>query len=391
MSRTRHKICTRGVLASRRLAGQLGERKLNLDAQIDRIDLSVFTVPTESPESDGTLQWSQTTMVLVELSAAGKRGLGYTYGQSSIAVLIRKKLAPLIEGADAMDVRASWEKMTGSIRNNGRPGICSMAISAVDNALWDLKARLLDLPLVKLLGAVRESIPAYGSGGFTSYTVEQLQKHLGEWVEAGISRVKMKVGREPRQDPERVRAARQAIGPETELFVDANGAYDVKQALAMAECFREAGVSWFEEPVEAENFSGQRFIRERLPAGMEVANGEYGYNQPYFRELLLGGAADVMQADATRCAGITGFMEAGMLAGAFAVPFSSHTAPSLHMHPCCALPGARHCEYFRDHARIEQMFFAGAAQPVQGALKPDLSAPGLGLEFKRSDAKKFAE
>jgi L-alanine-DL-glutamate epimerase-like enolase superfamily enzyme len=260
----------------------------------------------------------------------------------------------------------------------------------VDSSLWDLKAKLLDVPLVTLLGAVREGVPVYGSGGFTSYSVEQLQEQLRRWVESGIRRVKMKVGREPQIDPDRVRAARQAVGPATGLFVDANGGYTRKQAMVEAERFADSGVSWFEEPVSSDDLEGLRLIRDRGPAGMDIAAGEYGYDSPYFRRMLEARAVDVLQADATRCTGITGFLQVGALCEAFGVPLSAHTAPSLHLHPCCALGRVRHVEYFHDHVRIEQMLFDGALMPVEGVLYPDLTRPGLGIEFKRKDAARFA-
>jgi L-alanine-DL-glutamate epimerase-like enolase superfamily enzyme len=265
-----------------------------------------------------------------------------------------------------------------------------MAISAVDAALWDVKARLLDLPLVTLLGAARDAVPVYGSGGFTSYSIAQLQAQLGGWVQAGIPRVKMKIGRRPADDLARVRAAREAIGPGAELFVDANGAYDRKQALACAEAFAGCGVSWFEEPVSSDDLEGLRLLRDRAPAGMAIAAGEYGYDLWYFRRMLEAGAVDVLQADATRCAGITGFLRAAALCAARSLPLSAHTAPALHLHVCCAAPAVRHLEYFHDHMRIEQLLFDGAQAPVAGELCPDLSRPGLGLELKRRDAERWA-
>jgi L-alanine-DL-glutamate epimerase-like enolase superfamily enzyme len=280
--------------------------------------------------------------------------------------------------------------MVQHIRNLGRPGICSMAIAAIDSALWDLKARLLGLPLVTLLGQVRETVVVYGSGGFTSYTDEQLEEQFGAWAEEGIRAVKMKVGREPQLDPHRVRIARAAIGPATELFVDANGAYTRKQALALADVFAEERVCWFEEPVSSDDLEGLRLIRDRAPAGMDIAAGEYGYDIVYFRRMLEAGAVDVLQADATRCAGITGFLQAAALCDAWGLPLSAHTAPTLHAHPMCAVGRARNVEYFHDHVRIERMLFDGALVAHKGELRPDLLRPGLGIEFKRADARKFA-
>jgi L-alanine-DL-glutamate epimerase-like enolase superfamily enzyme len=181
-------------------------------------------------------------------------------------------------------------------------------------------------------------------------------------------------------------AARKAIGEAARLFVDANGAYSRKQSLEMAKRFADVGVSWFEEPVSSDDLEGLRLIRDAAPPGMHIAAGEYGYDLSYFQRMLDAGAVDVMQADATRCAGISEFVRAGALAAGRSVRFSAHTAPSLHTHACCPLPGAWNIEYFHDHARIELMFFEGARRPVNGVLRPDPELPGLGLEFKRSDA-----
>lgn len=347
-------------------------------------------MPTDSPESDGTLQWNSTTLVLVHAFAGGKYGLGYTYADTATATLIRDLLSDVVKGRDAMAPASNWNAMFARTRNLGRPGIVSMAISAVDIALWDLKARLVDLPLVTLFGAVRESAPIYGSGGFTSYSDQQLERQLVGWIAQGIPRVKMKIGRDATADIRRVKIARAAIGPRTELFVDANGAYTRKQALSQARKFADLDVSWFEEPVSSDDLAGLRLIRDRGPAGMEIAAGEYGYDAVYFRRMLSAGAVDVLQADATRCGGVTGFLQAAALCEAYHIPLSSHTAPSVHTHLGCIATPVRHLEYFHDHVRIESMFFDGVRSPVNGSLSPDLSLPGMGIEFKRADAERFA-
>jgi L-alanine-DL-glutamate epimerase-like enolase superfamily enzyme len=328
--------------------------------------------------------------VLVQAQAGDETGLGYTYADSATAGLIHDLLSKVLEGSDAMATTACWRTMVKHTRNLGRPGIVAMAISAVDSALWDLKARLLRLPLITLLGAMRDSVPVYGSGGFTSYPTKRLQEQLSRWVNAGIPRVKMKVGRDPIADLRRVRAARQAIGSDTDLYVDANGAYSRKQALAQAERFEEANVTWFEEPVSSDDVPGLRLLRDRAPAGIEIAAGEYGYELGYFKRMLAAGAVDVLQADATRCGGITGFLQVATLCDAYRIPLSAHTAPVLHTHVCCAVSPLRHIEYFHDHVRIEDMFFDGIRPPINGRLRPDLSRPGMGLELKRADIQRFA-
>ena len=360
-----------------------------MNSRIEKLTVSAYTIPTDAPESDGTLEWDSTTIVIVEAEAGGQHSLGYTYADLATATLIEKKLKPLVLGGDTMAVNGHWQRMLHEIRNLGRPGIASMAISAVDNSLWDLKAKLLGLPLVSLLGQVRASLPLYGSGGFTSYDNARLQEQLSAWVEQGISRVKMKIGRDARADLKRVAAASEAIGPAAELFVDANGAYARKQALACADAFAEHDVTWFEEPVSSDDLEGLRLLRDRAPAGMEIAAGEYGYDANYFARMIAAGAVDVLQADATRCGGITGFLQAAALCEANHLPLSSHCAPAQHLHVGCAVTPMRHAEYFHDHVRIERMFFEGNIEPRHGVLTPDLSRAGSGLDLKRSDVARY--
>lgn len=361
----------------------------HVEVAVEQLDVSVYTIPTDHPESDGTAHWKATTLVTVETHGGGQVGLGYTYGDPATGALIRDTFAPVVQGCDAMRVSASWRALSDASRNLGRPGLASMAIAAIDTALWDLKARLLELPLASLLDAEHDSVPIYGSGGFTSYTDELLADQLAGWVDSGIPRVKMKIGREPSRDPARVRVAREAIGDEAELFVDANGALSRKQALRLAREFAEQlDVRWFEEPVSSDDLAGLRLIRDHVP--LEIAAGEYGYTLDYFRRMLDAGAVDCLQADVTRCEGITGFLRVAALCETASIDLSAHCAPALHVHPCCAVGRLRHLEYFHDHVRIERMAFEGVLDPIDGELRPDLSRPGNGLELKRADAERYA-
>ena len=358
---------------------------------VQRVEVNAYTVPTDAPEEDGTLAWDATTIVVVHAHAGGVAGLGYSYADVSTAKLIESKLAGVVEGMDASAPRRSWAAMVKAIRNLGRPGIASMAISAVDIALWDLHARIRQAPLCVVLGRAHDRVPVYGSGGFTSYSDEQLQAQLADWVEQGIPRVKIKVGADPAVDPRRVALAREAIGPDTELFVDANGAYERKQALALAARFRqESDVSWFEEPVSSDDLLGLRLLRDNGPAGMRIAAGEYGYDACYFERMLGAGAVDVLQADVTRCGGVTGLLGVGALCHARNLPLSCHCGPTIHVHAAAAIENLIHVEYFHDHTRIEHMFFDGLPELRDGALWPDLDRAGMGLQLKRRDAEAYA-
>ena len=252
-------------------------------------------------------------------------------------------------------------------------------------------AILMVVPLVTLLGgSLRSEVAIYGSGGFTSYTDAQLERQLSSWTMQGIRMVKIKVGRDDIADLHRVYVTRNCVGNDVAVFVDSNGAYSRKQALAQAEHFAKYDVRWFEEPVIANDLEGLRLMRYRAPASMEIAAGEYGYDIFYFRRMLEAGAVDVLQADATRCGGFTGFLQVAELCNAHDTPLSAHTAPLLHTSVGCAVRPLRHLEYFHDHVRIERMLFDGVQVPQDGMLSPDRSRPGLGIELRRADAERYA-
>jgi L-alanine-DL-glutamate epimerase-like enolase superfamily enzyme len=356
---------------------------------IHDLKVTVYTIPTNVPEADGTIEWSDTSMVLVQIDGGGQKGIGYTYAHMATALVIDKTLKSLVIGKDAMQIPEITTSMIRAIRNNGACGIAMMAVSAVDNALWDLKSKIMGIPLALLLGKVKDGMLIYGSGGFTSYSNQQLEKQLVGWVDMGIRYVKMKLGAHIEKDLERVKIVRKAIGGDIGLYVDANGAYSAKEAIQMAEQFEAYNVTWFEEPVPSDDLQGLHFIKENVPGAMSVAAGEYGYNLPYFKAMLEAKAVDVLQGDATRCGGISGFLKAGYLCEAYQIPYSSHCAPAMHLHAALSLPSFYIAEYFHDHARIEEIFFDGLAKPVDGVLTPDLSRPGIGLVLKEANANKY--
>lgn len=358
--------------------------------KIKSLSARAFTIPTDRPESDGTLSWTKTSLVAVEITAAEHSGLGYTYADPALVPLILNTLAPNVDGCDAFDIPRINAVLWGAVRNLGRSGLAACAISAVDIGLWDLKAKLLDVPLAALLGRRRDSVPVYGSGGFTSYNNDVLSDQLKNWVEQdGCHAVKMKIGSEPARDPERVAAARAAIG-DVALFVDANGAFTPRGALRIAERLGDHRISWFEEPVSSDDRAGMAFVRERIGPDIDIAAGEYSFTPDDTRLTLEARATDVQQVDVTRAGGITGFMQAAALCDAFHINLSGHCAPAAHLHAACAAPRLRHIEWFYDHVRIEQMLFDGAPVARRGMIAPDLSRPGHGLILKTKEAERYA-
>jgi len=366
---------------------------VRVDTPIDSVEVFTYTVPTDAPEADGTLSWDSTTMVVVQVHCGDVVGTGWTYGPSACATLITDKLASIVQGRNAMDVPGANEAMVHATRNASRPGVVGYALSAVDVALWDLKARLLELPLYRLLGAVREAVPVYGSGGFTSYDDTQLREQLTHWaVEQSIPRVKIKIGEswgsEVGRDLRRMAEARAVVGDEVELFVDANGGYGRKQAIRVMHAATELDVAWVEEPVSSDDLEGLREVREAVAP--DVAAGEYGWDLYYFRRMCVAGAVDCLQADVSRCGGITEWLRVAAVAASFGLAISGHCAPHLHVHAAAAVPNLRHLEWFHDHVRIESMFFDGTLDPTGGTIRPDPDAPGLGLTLRTADVQQFA-
>ena len=363
-------------------------RRGAVEARVEDLAVSAFTVPTDEPESDGTLSWDSTTIVVVEIDAGGARGLGYAYGDLAVGTFVESQLSEVVEGCDALSPPAAWMAMQEAIRNAGRPGVGAMAVSAVDIALWDLKARLLGVCLADAFPRFHDSVPVYGSGGFTSYSPQRLRDQLEGWMDAGLPRVKIKVGHDPERDPDRLALCRKAIDPEVELMVDANGAFEPKRALREAERYAEYRVSYLEEPVSSDDRAGLAFVREHGPAGMAVAAGEYEWGLQQLGELAA--CVDIVQADVTRVGGITNLLRADGVCKAAQRRFSAHCAPAISAHACCAIETLAHLEYFHDHVRLERMLFDGTLDPEDGRLVPDRSRPGHGLELKRADAEEFA-
>lgn len=360
---------------------------------VDSIDVAAYKVPTDAAEGDGTLRWTATGVVLVEARAADTVGLGWSYCPPAGAGVVTDTLADVVRGRDAMNVGGCWEAMVATTRNAIRPGLVTMAISAVDIALWDLKARLLDLPLVRLLGAVHDEVPVYGSGGFTTYDHADMRAQLLRWVEGmGLSRVKIKIGEDGGtrvgRDLARLGHAREIVGDDVELYADANGAYSRKQAIRVAEAALDMNLTWFEEPVSSDHLAGLAEVRHAvLP---DVTAGEYGFDLFYFESMCAAEAVDCLQIDVTRCGGITEWRRIAAVAKAHGLDVSGHCAPALHAHVLAATPNQRHLEWFHDHERIESMLFDGLPRPTGGALRPtDTDMCGLGMGVRRADAEPY--
>jgi L-alanine-DL-glutamate epimerase-like enolase superfamily enzyme len=354
---------------------------------ISGIEVRTYVVPTDHPEGDGTMRWDATTAVVVHAYASDQTGMGWSYTDAAAADVVRNLLAPAIVGTDARDTGRAASALARALRNAGAPGVAACALSAVDVALWDLRARLSGLSLVDAIGRVRDSAPVYGSGGFTTYDDARMAAQLRGWVEeAGVAAVKIKIGEEwgsrTQRDLERVATARDVVGPTVRLMVDANGAYTIGQARRIERDLREFGVSWFEEPVTSDDPRG--LARLRASSVADIAAGEYVYRLSDAQRLLEADAVDCLQLDVTRCGGVTGWLRAAAAAEAHQLTVSAHCAPQLAAHVSVCTVNARDIEYFHDHARLEPMLFDNTLEVTDGVLTPRTEVIGHGLSV--SDA-----
>jgi L-alanine-DL-glutamate epimerase-like enolase superfamily enzyme len=348
-------------------------------APVDAITVAVYRFPTDRPEADGTLSWDATTAVTATVHAGKRSGLGWTYSTGAAGRVITDHLAPAVTGLDALDIPGCWSAMHRACRNLGTRGLVMQAISAVDIALWDLKARVLDVSLTALFGRARDAAPVYGSGGFTTLTDTQLAEQIDRWAAAGCTAMKIKIGQswgtDLDRDIARVNTFAELAGPKVDLMVDANGAYTTGQARRVGATLDKLGVVWFEEPVSSDDLAGLAAVRAAVRC--DVAAGEYAAD--LYDVARLCPVVDCLQLDVTRCGGYTGWLRGAAVAQANNLHISAHCAPALHSAVAAAAPNLRHVEWFIDHARLEPVLVDGAPTVHHGALHTDHRAPGHGM------------
>jgi L-alanine-DL-glutamate epimerase-like enolase superfamily enzyme len=355
---------------------------------VERLEAHAYQIPTDGPEADGTLAWDHSTLVVVRARAGGRTGTGWTWAPAAAVGVVHELLEPVVVDASALTPGDLQAAMVTAVRNAGRPGLVGMAISAVDVALWDLGARLLDVPLSHWWSEEPRPVPVYGSGGFTTYSEEKLLCQLEGWKQAGVPAVKIKIGeswgaREDR-DLERTALVREVVGPEIGVFVDANGGYGRVQAARVGRALEDLGVSWFEEPVSSDDLAGLDELHHTLD--LDVAAGEYGYDYSYFERLAP--VVDCVQVDVTRCGGYTEWLRICALVRSLGLDVSAHCAPYLSAPVAAVTPNLRHVEWFHDHVRIARELVDGYREPVGGALEPS-DRPGHGLSFRDDRAQRY--
>jgi L-alanine-DL-glutamate epimerase-like enolase superfamily enzyme len=301
-----------------------------------------LSVPLREPLVNGTFAIAALEHVLLEIEVEGGTGIGYALAferrqAEAIRVLVAD-LAETLVGTPVGAVRGVWKRLWTRIAYVGQAGPAVMALSAVDTALWDLLAQRAGLPLFRLLGAARSSLPVYVTGGWLGASEAELAAEARAVLERGIPRFKLKVGnRDWRVDVERVARLRAEV-PGLELMVDANQAWTAPQAIAAGRALAELGVTWLEEPVAVDDLAGGARVAAALE--LRVASGESLYTSREFKRLLEAGGADVLMPDLSRSGGPAEFLRIATLAEARGLPVSSHLFPEISAHLMAACPNA---------------------------------------------------
>ena len=352
------------------------------------------TKPIEdaTSQSNGTLADGRGQLFVHIHTDEDIEGLGIGQASPGVREIIETTLKYLLINQDPLNIEKLWDEMFWRIRGYGRKGIAFCALSAIDIGLWDLKAKALGLPLYKLLGPFTQSVPIYGSGGYTNLTEQEIVDDMVSYVEQGINRVKMKVGKNfgksEREDIERVAAVRNAIGNDISLYINANNGYYSKQAIYMGREFEQHQVGWFEEPVLADDIDGLSEIRRSID--IPIASGEHEYTKYGFKELISRGAVDIVQIDVGRVGGITEWIKVAHVAHAFNLPVASHGMQLVHLHLGCATPNLKVVEYMNTLLEGDVEWYTEFPEQKNGTWAPFSDKLGLGLELNHHSVEKWS-
>lgn len=348
---------------------------------ITSFQISAYSAPYANPITNGLYTYTDTEIVVCEVrTASGATGIGWTHG-GSIVFQAMQDIAETIVGQDEFCTERLWDQMYRP-KLWGRRGLTTRAISAIDIALWDCIGKQANVSVHKLLGGHKESVPAYVAGGYyePGKGLSELQTEMSDRVAGGARAIKMKIGAASiKEDTARIKAAREAVGPDIELLVDANNAYGRLDALKMARVLEESGVFWFEEPLAPDDLEGSAELAAN--SDCPIALGENEYTKFGFKEVLDKRAADVLNADAQILGGITEWRKCASLAEASHIPVAPHGDQEIHVHLVGAVPNGLIVEFYdNDLNTLKSVMFDERLElDDQGRLTPP-DRPGLGFD-----------
>ena len=349
-------------------------------AKITRVELLMVDLKPKVKRVDAIQSFvSQETPIVRISDADGVTGTGYSYtigtGGHAVMALLERTLAPALIGREAYEIERIWRDLLFMTHATTVGAITSIALAAIDTALWDLKCRKLGLPLHLLAGGAQREISLYTTeGGWLHLEIAALVEDAARAKADGFGGCKLKVGRPIHEDVARISAVREAVGPGFEIFTDANQAFHVDEAIRRARAYEPLDIGWFEEPLTADDIEGHRRLVEHT--SLPIAVGESIYSHLHFREYLERHACSIVQVDVGRVGGITPWLKVAHMAEAFNIAVCPHFLMELHVSLCAAVPNARWVEYIPqlDEITTERMTISG------GKAVPS-DAPGLGIAW----------
>jgi len=339
----------------------------------------IYVPFTPMTDAINTIPTAMAYMFLDVLTDEGITGVSITYGGSLTKVLIEDTLKPMVIGEDPLNSERIWEKMYWATLQYGRRGAAISAISTVDIAIWDLKGKIFNLPVHRLLGGHRDTVPSYVTGVDLHYTNDELVEEVTDYVRSGFKMIKIKLGRkDPNEDLERVKLVREAIGPNIDLALDVNNGWSLHTAMRMAKKFEEYDIYWLEEPILADEIENlAKLARE---TSIPIAVGENHYTKWEFRQLMEQGSAEVVQADIGKCGGVTEFIKIAAMADAYGLPICPHHTEYIDVALVAAVPNGLFHECVHEFFEPMGKLFINPIIPKNGEISPS-SKPGFGIEL----------
>jgi L-alanine-DL-glutamate epimerase-like enolase superfamily enzyme len=350
-------------------------------AKIQQIQLQLVNLDPKVKRTDAIQSFvTQETPIISIIDEDGQTGIGYTYtigtGGSSVFCLLQDHLLPQLIGRDAEDIEKIWKDLHFHTHATAVGAITSLALSAIDTALWDLRCKRAGLPLWKLAGGAKPEIPVYSTeGGWLHIPTADLVQDALDRKSEGFGGCKIKVGStHVAEDVERLQAVRQAVGPTFEIMTDANQAFTQDEAIRRARHFEPIDIAWFEEPLPAEDLGGH--IELNRSTSIPIAVGESMYHPAHFREYMQRRACNIVQVDVARIGGITPWLKTAHTAETFNLPVCPHFLMELHVSLCCAVPNSRWLEYIPQLDELTN----SRLQIIDGMAQAP-NTPGIGIEW----------
>jgi len=354
---------------------------------IERVEILQVDLPPKVVRTDAIQSFVKQETPIVRITCAdGAQGIGYTYtigtGGSSVVALLRDHLCPRLIGRDAMAIEALWKDLFFHTHATAVGAITSLALAAVDTALWDLKCRRAREPLWKMAGGAKPAIPVYTTeGGWLHHSAQQIVDEAVAAKAQGFKGAKFKVGKPSiAEDVRRLAAVRDAVGDEFELMIDANQAFTVSEALRRAYAYAPLSLAWFEEPLPAEDLAGHVEIAAK--AVMPIAVGESLYHPSHFREYLERDACSIVQVDCARIGGITPWLKVAHLAETFNIAVCPHFLMELHVSLVAAVPNGAWVEYI---PQLDAITTSMMTVRDGMALAPESAGLGIDWDFAAID------